>query len=207
MNNPLRTADMPRSRATGQSERIPQSEIASVSTDPHHRSAQFVGKLASHRSEIFGYLYSLVLNFDDAEDLYQQVALVLWKKFPSYDPTKDFGHWGIRVAHFTVKDFVRRRRRSKVLFSDEMLDHVMENHVSPAAPDAPSRADALAKCIERLNEPDRRLVESCYGGEHKIKEVAQREGRTPDAIYTTLYRIRRALLRCIERRLATEGRL
>lgn len=166
--------------------------------------APFIELLNAHQNRLYGYLYSLVLNFDDAEDLYQEVATLLWKKFDQYEPNTDFGRWAIRVAHLTVKNFIRRRRRSKVMYSDEVLDQVMESQSAVATAAMIERTEALALCMERLTESDRELVESCYGGDMKIRDVAQRDGRSPDAIYAALYRIRKALFKCIELRIRRE---
>jgi RNA polymerase sigma-70 factor (ECF subfamily) len=168
------------------------------------QTAPFIELLNAHQNRLYGYLYSLVLNFDDAEDLYQEVATLLWKKFDQYEPNSDFGRWGIRIAHLTVKNFIRRRRRSRIMYSDEVLDQVMESQSVVATPAMIQRTEALALCMERLTESDRELVESCYSGEMKIRDVARRDGRSPDAIYAALYRIRKSLFKCIELRVRRE---
>lgn len=171
---------------------------------PASDSAPFIQLLNAHQNRLYGYLYSLVLNFSDAEDLYQEVASVLWQKFNQYEPNTDFGRWAIRVAHLTVKNFIRRRRRSRVMYRDDVLDQVMESQSFVDSPGMTQRTEALAQCMQRLTESDRGLVESCYGGEFKIRDVAMREGRTPDAIYAALYRIRKSLFKCIESRVRRE---
>jgi RNA polymerase sigma-70 factor, ECF subfamily len=168
------------------------------------QTASFIQLLNAHQNRLYGYLYSLVLNFDDAEDLYQEVASLLWQKFDLYEPNTDFGRWAIRVAHLTVKNFMRRRRRSRVMYSDEVLDQVVESQSLVDSPAMIQRTEALAQCMQRLTDADRGLVESCYGGEFKIRDIAQREGRTPDAIYAALYRIRKSLFKCIESRVRRE---
>jgi RNA polymerase sigma-70 factor (ECF subfamily) len=167
-------------------------------------STPFIELLSANQNRLYGYLYSLVLNFDDAEDLYQEVATLLWKKFDQYEPNTDFGRWAIRVAHLTVKNFIRRRRRSKVMYSDEVLDQVMENQSAITTTAMVERTEALAICMERLSRSDRALVESCYGGEMTIRDVARRDGRSPDAVYAALYRVRKALFKCIELRIRSE---
>lgn len=173
-------------------------------SNPLPQSVPFIQLLTAQQNRLYGYLYSLVLNFDDAEDLYQEVATLLWQKFDQYEPNTDFGRWAIRVAHLTVKNFLRRRRRSRLVYSDEVLDQVMDDQSFVEAPAIAERTEALAQCLEGLSKSDRDLVEICYGGEVKIQDVAQQEGRSPDAIYAALYRIRKALLKCIELRVRRE---
>lgn len=168
--------------------------------------SSYIELLNENQSRLFAYLYAHVLNMADAEDLYQQVALVLWEKFDQFIPGTDFGAWGIRVAELTIKNFLRGKRRSKVVFSEEVMQRIVERHAHVTQAAAAARTDALQLCLKRLPLQDRQLVEKCYGGEFKIKEIAADEGRSAGAVYTALCRIRQALLVCIERRIAAEAR-
>jgi RNA polymerase sigma-70 factor (ECF subfamily) len=166
----------------------------------------YIKLLNESQSRLFAYLYAHVLNMADAEDLYQQVAMVLWQKFDQFVPGTDFGSWGIRVAELTIKNFLRGRRRSKVLFSDEVMQRIVDRQSQIAQEAAEARTDALKSCLKRLPQQDRQLVERCYGGDLRIKEIAADEGRSAGAVYTALCRIRQALLTCIERKIAAEAR-
>lgn len=169
------------------------------------KAADFVDLLNQGRSRLFGFIHALVLNFDDAEDLYQQVVILLWKKFDQYQIGTDFVAWGMRVADFAVKSYVRQKRRTKVLFDDEMVDRVLDRQLMPLAEPATARSDALARCLQRLPDGDRRLIELCYQGDNSIREVADGEGRSADALYVALHRIRRILYHCIERSIRAEA--
>jgi RNA polymerase sigma-70 factor (ECF subfamily) len=162
--------------------------------------------LNESQGRLFAYLYAHVLNMADTEDLYQQVAMLLWQKFDQFVPGTDFGAWSIRVAELTIKNFVRTKRRSKVFFSDEVMERIVDrqSRLTPEAVEA--RTSALQKCLKRLPRLDRELVERCYAGDYKIKDVAENEGRSVGAVYTALCRIRQALLACIERTIAAEAR-
>ncbi len=69
------------------------------------REGEFAEDLRRHQTQIFGFIYSLVRNFDDADDLFQQTSLVLWKKYDRYDPSKSFVAWACGVARFEVAEF------------------------------------------------------------------------------------------------------
>src|SRR3954454_14146141 len=84
------------------------------------RRAQFSERLLRHQTQVFGYLYSLVRNLDDADDLFQQTCLVLWNKFDQFDPSKSFAAWACGVARFEVSNFLRSRGRQRLYFSDDL---------------------------------------------------------------------------------------
>lgn len=174
--------------------------------DESDRHSRFIELLTTHQSRLFTFLYSNVLNMADAEDLYQQVVLVLWQKFDQFVPGTDFGAWAIRVADLTIKNFLRGKRRSKVLFSDEVMQRIVDYHTETPPQQVAARSEALSGCLQRLPQSDRELVEQCYGSTAKIKDIAVTMGRSAGGIYTSLCRIRQALLACIERALASEAK-
>jgi RNA polymerase sigma-70 factor (ECF subfamily) len=179
---------------------------SSAVADRSTRQAQYIELLNGSQSRLFGYLYSHLLNMADAEDLYQQVAMLLWEKFDQFTPGTDFGAWAIRVAELKIKSFVRSKRRSKVVFSDAVMDRIADFQSQISDEVVEARKDALHKCLTRLPKLDRLLVEQCYAGDYKIKDVAEHEGRSLGAVYTALCRIRQVLLACIERTVAAEAR-
>jgi RNA polymerase sigma-70 factor, ECF subfamily len=170
------------------------------------RQARYIELLNKSQSRLFGYLYANVLNMADTEDLYQQVALLLWEKFDTFTPGTDFGAWAIRVAELTIKNFVRSKRRSRMLFSEDVMQRIADRQLQITPDTVAARTDALQKCLTRLPKMDRELVEQCYAGDYKVKDVAEQEGRSTGAVYTALCRIRQALLACIERTVAAEAR-
>lgn len=170
------------------------------------RQSRFIQLLNENQGRLFGYLYAHVLNMADTEDLYQQVALTLWEKFDQFEPGTDFGSWGIRVAEFTIKNFLRGKRRSKVFFSDEVMQRIVDRQSAMSQQTVVARTEALQGCLKRLPKQDRNLIELCYRDDSKIKDVAESEGRSAGAVYTALCRIRQALLTCIERAIAADSR-
>lgn len=169
-------------------------------------SSRFAELLRESHRDLFVFIYSLVQNRADAEDVYQQTTLVLWSKFSEFTPGTNFAAWATRVAHLTARHFIRSRRRQHLYFSDEMLDSLLEVH-RPQGPEHHSmRMEALAKCMEKLPRRDRNLVERCYGSDGDVSALAEADNRTVASIYQAIYRIRKNLFGCVERTLAAENR-
>ncbi len=73
------------------------------------RKAEFAEQLARHHGQLLGYIYSLVRDLDDAEDLFQQTSLVLWDKFDQFDRSRSFVAWACGVARYEVTEFPAQR--------------------------------------------------------------------------------------------------
>lgn len=170
------------------------------------RTGRFAQLLHESRRDLFAFIYSLVQNHADAEDVFQQTALVLWNKFDDFVPGTNFAAWATRVAHFTARDFLRSRRRNVPCFSDELLESIASAYRPLGSEVNANRSEALAQCLEKLSRRDRRLVERCYSRERDFAEIAKAESRSVAAIYQAICRIRKNLYHCVVRTLAMESR-
>lgn len=158
----------------------------------------------SHR-ELFGFIFTMLQNRADAEDVYQQTALVLWKKFADFNPGTNFTGWAIRVAQFEIKDYIKAQRRRKVFCSDAILDAIAVAYQAEPDDRRTKRMEALANCLEKLNDRDRRMLKQCYSVGRDYKKIAASEGKTIAAMYKAISRIRKALFNCIQQAMAAES--
>lgn len=170
------------------------------------KSAVFAELLLQSRRDLFGFIYSLVQNLPDAEDVYQDTALVLWQKFDEFTLGTNFSAWAMRVAHLRVLKHADAKRKQRLFFHDGLLESIAEAFQREAAGDGNRRAEALASCMEKLSEKERCLVTRCYSPDRNYAEIARSEGRTIGAIYQAINRIRKALFTCVERSMALESR-
>ncbi|MBN1394413.1 MAG: sigma-70 family RNA polymerase sigma factor [Pirellulales bacterium] len=174
-------------------------------SDSHSHDA-FVELLSRHRGQLFGFIYALVRRLDDAEDIYQDTALVMWSKFREYEPETNFLGWACTIARYRAANFLKSERRRRRYFSQAVQEELAALQASISPRDAGLQQEALVDCMERLPESDRRLVELCYGGGESFRQVAERLGRSPQSVYDALCRIRRVLFKCIARAAARQRR-
>ena len=69
------------------------------------------------------------------------------------------------------------------------------------------RGEKLRECLAKLPAEQRTTLHRYYAEEETVESLALREGRSVEAIYKLLQRVRRALLDCIERGVRAEGAL
>jgi len=163
----------------------------------------FVRLLTQHERLVYGYILRLVPNWNDADEILQETNVRLWEEFDRFEPGTNFGAWAVRVAHYQVLTWRRKRDRSRLVFDDECLASLA---AAAAADDSceDERRAALAACLQLLPEKSRDLLARCYGCDTTIRDVAAGLRRSTEAVYKSLQRARLALHACIERRLAGE---
>jgi RNA polymerase sigma-70 factor (ECF subfamily) len=172
--------------------------------DDRHRDA-FARLFAKHDRWLFAYLVSLLGNSAAAEEVFQEVCVVLWREHEKFQLGTNFVKWVSVIAHHQVHRYRRQRRRVGPQLSDTVVDMLSRDAVERVDL-LESRRDALRGCLQKLSETDQHLVEQCYGDSRQtFKRAADELGRPVNTVYKALIRIRRVLYECIERTLAVEG--
>jgi RNA polymerase sigma-70 factor, ECF subfamily len=171
----------------------------------HNGRDAFARLFAQHDRWLFAYLVSLLGNPAHAEEVFQEVCVVLWREYETFELGTDFVKWVSVIAHHQVHRFRRQERRVGPQLSDSAVDLLAEDAVERAGL-LESRRDALRNCLEKLASTDRQLVQHCYGDVRvSFKGVAETLGRPANTVYKALNRIRKVLYECIERTLGVEG--
>jgi RNA polymerase sigma-70 factor (ECF subfamily) len=171
----------------------------------HPQTEEFLLLYSSCEERLFAYLVTLLGSRDDAEEVFQETTLALWRSFQEFDPGTNFLNWAKRVAFHRVLTFRKQRRRGGVPQSEEFLESV--NRMVAANEDVmDARLRALATCLEKLPEADRQLVACRYEANRKVKSLATQLGRPANTLYKALERIRHSLIECVNRVVAREER-
>ena len=170
------------------------------------RQKDFVMLLADAQSRLYGYILTLLPNREAARDVLQETNLQLWEKAAEFIPASEqaaadeFGRWACRIAHFKVLSHFRDRGRDRHLFDDAMLA-TLAPQAEQASATMQGRLDALAVCLDKLPQDHRQLIRQRYTHQMPVTQMATESGKTALAMRQMLFRVRHALMRCIERRL------
>ena len=86
----------------------------------------FSDLVARHHGQLYAYIFAVVKNRDDAEDLFQSVCLVLWRKFDSFTPGSGFFPWARQTAKLVLCSFLRHKKNMSQSASEELLNALAE---------------------------------------------------------------------------------
>ena len=162
---------------------------------------RFITLLLANQSRVYRFLFTLVPRREDVEDLFQQTCLTLWQQRAKYDPEKgEFASWACAIAHNHVRNFRRRESSRHTLLSEEVADLLLTDREARGRFSEECHR-ALQHCLNQLPPHQRALVEEGYR-EGPLKSTAARAGRSVNALYKSLRRIRAILHDCMLRVLA-----
>ena len=155
---------------------------------------------------VASYVSSMVPDFHEAEDLLQEIAVILLRKFSQYDERRPFVAWALGIAKLEVLAKRRSRARSLVTLRNEAVESVTATYAD-MAPELEERAVALRECLKQLAGRALALVKLRYQEALPPREVAGRLQEAPGTVRVALSRVRLALQECIERKVGAREKL
>lgn len=184
------------------------------------RHEEFLRLFLTHQGDVRAFVGSLLRQPAARDDVVQETALVLWRKFDTFDPSRSFGAWARGIAANLVRQRLEKEGRHAQSLPPEVLPAIVAAYDRTAGystaerggpdgghGDSPqqSRRDALELCLKELPDKSRSLLSLRYEEGLSSAKAAERVGSMADAIHKALSRIRLKLEACIERRLRLAG--
>ena len=164
------------------------------------RQKELMLLMTQHQRRIFAYIHALVPSRADAEDILQETSLVIVEKFSEFKSGTDFVAWAFQIAWWRVRASRQKFARSKVVFDDDVLESVAHT-AATMHEEVSERHEALARCLQKLHPRDRDLLLTRYEPGAGVEEAAQRSGRSLEAAYKALGRLRKLLHDCVTQQL------
>ncbi len=174
-------------------------DVAGEPSSDDDLESMFLRCLAVERRRLYHFIFSLVPNAADAEDVFQQASIAMWKRFSDFDSSRNFYPWACGVAFYTVQNFRRSSARRRLLFSDELIQLIADERLT-GADRRRYRLDLLQDCLALLKERDREIVRQAYEQGSTAAEIAEGIGKAVQTVHNRLSKIRRDLLACINRK-------
>ena len=158
--------------------------------------------LLEHRDVLFAYILALVRNWNVAEELFQEVSLVVLQKGQEGEDVQQFLPWSREIARRMVLNYWKTTSRSRLILSSEALDSIDKAFADRDEEiEAPGHEllKSLRRCLQRLPDHLRRLVDLRYNQALALDEIARRLDRSSGSVQVALSRIRMRLLECTQR--------
>ncbi len=168
-----------------------------AASDKHE---SFISLLSKHGGMLRGMIRNGVRGHTEVDEVMQRVSLIAWKKFGQLNDPSDFPKWACAIARFEIMKFRRERARDLLQFNDGVIEMLMTESIEETEI-RDHRIHLLEECLDELPEDRRELLMQRYKSEASTKELAKLIGRTPEALYQMMSRLRMTLLLCVERKM------
>ena len=155
----------------------------------------FVGLLIEHEPMVRAFLRGLVPTWNDVDEVIQNASLVAWRKFGDFEQGTTFGGWFLTIARFEALKHRTKMARSPLVF----VEHLWETLADEAEGDSSVLTPLLEVCLQKLEPGKRKLILKVYSPGAVMREIAPSTGKSEQALYKIIQRLRRVLLECVNR--------
>ena len=174
---------------------------------PHDDEDLLVRLLIKERSKIVAYIRSIVFNHHLAEDVYQNVAVIVLRKRHLVEGDDKLLNWVLGVARLEALTAMRKRRGSELVFDEQLLDLLDSNwkqYVEREATTEVEMRETLESCLKRLPKKSKNILRLRYMEGLTGEKLAEKLDMKLNTAYVTLSRVHKALKECVKSRYRTE---
>lgn len=167
---------------------------------------QFLRLFLQNERRLYAYVLTLLPHRADADDVLQETSLTMWDKFDPGAPPTEFLAWARKVAYHKVLDFNKKSTRAQARLSTIFVKRLAETAAAQADElQLEERREALTHCIEKLPPADRDLLTHRFADGATTQSTSEQLGRSVEAVYKALAKVRENLFQCVQKSLAKEG--
>ncbi|OAV42956.1 RNA polymerase subunit sigma-24 [Lewinella sp. 4G2] len=142
-----------------------------------------------YASKIYSKALTMLRDQEQAEDATQEIFTKVFLNLGKFEGKAKFSTWVYSVTYNFCIDKIRKEKRSRALFADEI-----ENPPDHAADEedpgelATLQVNELRKVLAKLSDADRTLLLLKYKDGVKIREIAEMLGKNDSAVKMQLKR-------------------
>lgn len=149
--------------------------------------------------KLHSYILASIHNYADANDILQETATVMWRKFNEFDQNTSFIAWAISIARNLIRNYFNKRKRLRLQFDDELVQSIETRTIQQLIDGDNEKLEALEKCCEKLTDLNRYILKLRYRDGMTIKSIASRLGKSISGMYKFMARLQDSLLKCVEK--------
>ncbi|MCC9642078.1 sigma-70 family RNA polymerase sigma factor [Rhodopirellula sp. JC740] len=167
--------------------------------------SDFMRLFVQHELALRAYARSILPTWNAVDDAIQEASVTMWQKFSQLDTEDGFLPWAKVIVRFKCLSLITKYRRDLCLFSDEMLQQIADEAEAIQSEQVTSIRSSLKICMQQFTQPHQELLLAPYLAGGQVQKIADDCGKSVNAIYKLLGRLRQKLSACIERRLQAEA--
>lgn len=152
--------------------------------------------LSAYERPIFSYVYRLVRQKEEAEDLTQETFIKLYQHIDAVDVDKNFRAWVYKIATNTVYDWLRKKQKRQELFiidDPNIQFETIDTQTPYQDMQKVERAKDVENALEKVRPVYRAVLLLFYWQGFGYTEIAHVLSLPLNTVKTYLYRAKHAL--------------
>ncbi len=162
-----------------------------------------------YKNSVFAIVYRMVGQYQEAEDITQEVFISVYEKLYQFDTSKRFSPWLYRIATNASISALRRKKKVVMLNFDETYaqspDPAPDEFNPEHAYERQELREEIQKAIAELPESYRVVIALRYQSDLNNQEIADILGVSKENVEVKVHRARKALRRILQKRWGERG--
>ncbi|HMN19679.1 MAG TPA: RNA polymerase sigma factor [Candidatus Moranbacteria bacterium] len=159
--------------------------------------------VARYQKRLFIYLYRLVGNREEVEDLLQNVFAKTYRSIGNFDTDRKFSSWIYRIAHNEAVNFLKRKSKKRFVSLEDM---VTSKDKLEASDDGQEPVEAWMRketkqevdmALAKLPPKYRQVLEMRYFSEYTYESIAKILKKPVNTVGTLINRAKKKLLEVV----------
>ena len=162
---------------------------------------EFSALVRKYNREVVKVVSSMLFSYQEMEDLVQKVFVDAYDKLDRFEANRDFGKWIKGIARNTVRMHLRSNKtleKHKSLYREWAFTQ-LESDDNFEIFD--KKSNALKNCFKEISDSNKAIVDLKYKKLLTLDAIAEKLGRSLEAVTKALSRTRAELRTCIRRRI------
>jgi RNA polymerase sigma-70 factor, ECF subfamily len=159
-----------------------------------------IKELLRYQGEFLAYLVAITRDFNAAEEVFQNAAVVIIEGATAGEPIRNFRAWAKEIVRRQALYYLRKQgqqARHRRPIDPDLFEAISEAFLEEdEGPDIEIKA--LRECLEKVPAPQRRMLAMRYEGRSSFEQIGKTVGATPAAVQRALSRLRKALHDCVQ---------
>jgi len=150
--------------------------------------------IARYRGKLFAYLYCLVGQKDETEDLLQNVFIKVYKNLSRFDQSRKFSSWIYRIAHNEAVNYIKRKYLKKFVSWEDIVTTKDQLDMSSLEDNASEewikkeRIKEVHDIVDKLPIKYKQVLILRYFSGKSYKEMAEIIGKPVNTVGTLINR-------------------
>ncbi|MEK7598163.1 MAG: RNA polymerase sigma factor [Patescibacteria group bacterium] len=159
--------------------------------------------VSRYQRKLFSYVYRLVGNKEETEDILQNVFVKAYRNIKTFDIERKFSSWIYRIAHNEAINFLKKRNKKKFISWEDIVasKDKMETKSDERSPiDIWIRKESaieVSRAMEKMPEKYRKVLMLRYFSEKSYEEIGKTIGSPVNTVGTLINRAKKKLMAVI----------
>lgn len=158
-----------------------------------------------HEPVLRAYARTILPDWDCVDDALQEASVTMWEKLEQLQDGDGFLPWAKVIVRFKCLSAAAALSRRRPILSEQVLELLADEAASTEPEDFISLRGALKGCLAEFRPSHQELLLAPYSDQGRVKRLAEQSGKSANALYKLLGRLREKLARCIESKLQAAG--